>query len=278
MVNTLDIPQIDTIKTRMKATWSAGDYGTFDQYMAPGAQEILSSWRIPRGARLLDVGCGAGQIAIHAARAGVQATGVDIAANWVAQARARAAAEGLPAKFDEGDAENLPYPDASFDVVASMVGAMFAPRPELVAAELTRVCRPGGRILMVNWTPAGMVGQMFKAIGKHVPPPPGVPPASLWGDEATVTERFGANVKDLKLTKRFYPAWHYPLAVPQVVEFFRHNYGPINRAFAALDVGKQEQLRYDLEQVFTAHNIASVSSVGTTLLKSEYLDVSAVRV
>ena len=143
-------PDMDAIKARLKATWMAGDYGTFAKYMEPGALEILAGWKIPPGSRMLDVGCGAGQITIPAARAGVQATGVDIATNSLEQARARAAAERLEVRFDEGDAEALPYPEGSFDAVVSLVGAMFAPRPERVAAELVRVCRSGGRIIMVN--------------------------------------------------------------------------------------------------------------------------------
>jgi ubiquinone/menaquinone biosynthesis C-methylase UbiE len=271
MTTTVDI---DTIKTRMKATWMAGDYGTFAKYMEPGALEILSGWQIPAGTKLLDVGCGAGQLAIPAARAGVQVTGVDIATNSLEQARARATTEGLNVQFDEGDAEGLPYPDASFDTVVSLVGAMFAPRPERVAAELTRVCRPGGRILMVNWTASGFVGQMFKAIAKHVPPPQGVPSAMLWGDETTVKERLNAGIKELNLTKRIYPSWSYPFAVPEVVEFFRQNYGPTQRAFAALEPTAQEALRRDLEQVFSAHNRATD---GTTRLEGEYLEVIAIR-
>jgi len=271
---TTTTPDMDAIKARLKATWMAGDYGTFAKYMEPGALQILAGWRIPPGAKVLDVGCGAGQIAIPAARAGAQVTGVDIAANSLEQARARAAAEGLNVRFDEGDAEDLPYPDASFDVVTSLVGAMFAPRPERVAAELVRVCRPGGRVIMVNWTPTGFVGGMFKAIAKHVPPPPGVPPAGLWGDEATVRERLREGVSDLKLTRRIYPKFDYPFAVPEVVAFFRRNYGPTQRAFAALEPRAQEALREDLEAVFSAHNRAGD---GATSLESEYLEVVAIR-
>jgi ubiquinone/menaquinone biosynthesis C-methylase UbiE len=265
---------MDTIKARMKATWMAGDYGTFAKFMEPGALEILAGWQLSAGTHMLDVGCGAGQIAIPAARAGVQVTGVDIATNSLGQARARAAAEGLGVRFDEGDAEDLPYPDASFDVVASLVGAMFAPRPERVAAELVRVCRPGGRIIMVNWTPTGFVGHMFRAIAKHVPPPPGVPPAGLWGDETTVRERLRAGISDLKMTRHLYPSFKYPFAVPQVVEFFRQNYGPTQRAFAALGADAQAALRGDLEGVFSAHNRATDD---TTSLESEYLEVVAIR-
>jgi ubiquinone/menaquinone biosynthesis C-methylase UbiE len=265
---------IDTIKNRMKATWMSGNYETFAKYMEPGALEILASWQIAPGSRMLDVGCGAGQLTLPAARAGVQATGIDIATNSLEQARARARTEGLNAQFDEGDAEQLPYPDASFDSVVSLVGAMFAPRPERVAAEFVRVTRPGGRIMMVNWTASGFVGQMFKAVGKHVPPPQGIPSAMLWGDEATVRERFQDGTSELKLTKRTYPSWTYPFAVPEVVEFFRENYGPTQRAFAALDESGQQALRHDLEQVFSAYNRATN---GTTRLEGEYLEVIAVK-
>ena len=261
---------MDALKARMKATWMAGDYGTFATYMEPGALKMLASWRLEPGTTLLDVGCGAGQIAIPAARAGLRVTGVDIATNSLAQARARAKAEGLQVRFEAGDAEALPYPDASFDTVVSLVGAMFAPRPERVAAELIRVTRPGGRIIMVNWTPTGFVGQMFRAIAKHVPPPPGVPPAGLWGDEATVRERLGRGVRDLNLTRGLYPAFDYPFAVPEVVEFFRQNYGPMQRAFAALEPDTQRALRADLEDVFSTFNRAAD---GTTSLIAEYLEV-----
>jgi ubiquinone/menaquinone biosynthesis C-methylase UbiE len=267
-------PSIEMIKARIKATWESGDYGVFAKYLEPGAFEILAGWRIAPGSRMLDVACGAGQITIPAARAGIQVTGVDIAENLIAQARSRAAAEGVAVQFEQGDAEQLPYPDASFDVVVSLIGAMFAPRPERVAAELIRVCRPGGRILMGNWTPNGHVGQMFKAIGKHVPPPPGVPSPLLWGDEAIVRERLREGISDLKMERRFYPSFAYPFTVPEVVQFFRLYYGPIERAFAQLDAASQEALRWDLEEVFSANNRGTD---GTTAIQAEYLDVSAVR-
>lgn len=267
-------PDMDALKARLKATWMAGDYGTFATYMEPGALEILKSWHIPPGSTMLDVACGAGQLTIPAARAGVRATGVDIATNSLDQARARAAAEGLSVQFDEGDAEALPYPDGSFDTVTSMVGAMFAPRPERVAAELVRVCRPGGRILMVNWTPDGFVGGMFRTIARHVPPPPGVPSAALWGDERVVQQRLKEGVAELKLTRRVYPRWHYPFSVPEVVTFFRQNYGPMGRAFSALDAAGQEALRRGLEAHFGAFNRGAD---GTVTLHGEYLEVDARR-
>ncbi len=265
---------MNAIKIRLKAVWMSGDYGTFAKYMESGALEILASWQLQAGSKLLDVGCGAGQVTIPAARAGIHTTGVDIATNSLEQARAWAAAEGLKVQFDEGDAEQLPYPDASFDTVVSLVGAMFAPRPEKVAAEMTRVCRPGGRMMMVNWTASGFVGQMFKTIAQHVPPPQGVPSVMLWGDETTVRERLKDGIQELRLTKRIYPSWTYPFAVPTVVEFFRQNYGPMQRAFAALGDDGQKALRHDLEGVFSAHNRATD---GTTRLEGEYLEVVAVK-
>src|SRR3990170_2222959 len=230
---------MEALKAKLKVTWMAGDYGTFAKYLEPGALKILAGMKIEPGTRMLDVGCGAGQIAIPAARAGVDVTGIDIATNLIEQARARAAAEGLRIQFDEGDAEELPYPDASFDTVVSLIGAMFAPRPERVAAELVRVCRPGGRVIMVNWTPAGFIGQMFKLNGKHMPPPEGMPSPVLWGDEATVRERLRAGIKDLQLNQRIYPSFQYPFGPAKVVEFYRQFYGPTNRAFAALGEDKQ---------------------------------------
>ena len=167
----------------------------------------------------------------------------------------------------------LPYEDASFDLVVSLIGAMFAPRPERVAAELTRVCKPGGRIVMGNWTPGGFVGQMFKIIGKHVPPSPLMSSPLLWGDPETVRARLGAGVTELQLTKTMYPL-HYNLEPPEVVEFYRTHYGPMNRAFAALDATGHTPLQADLELLWRDHNTATD---GTTRYDSEYLEVVAVR-
>jgi ubiquinone/menaquinone biosynthesis C-methylase UbiE len=266
--------EYEVLKGRLKATWMSGDYGKFATYLEPGALQVLERMQIAPGTKMLDVGCGAGQISIPAARAGVAVTGVDIATNLIEQARARAVAEGLSIQFDEGDAEELPYPDASFDTVVSLIGAMFAPRPERVAAELVRVCRSGGRIIMANWTPTGFVGQMFKVVGKHVPPPVGIPPAVLWGDETTVRERLGESVTDLKMTRQIYPSFQYPFGVPEVVEFFRQYYGPTNRAFAALDSDGQAALRHELEQLWATHNRATD---GTTSIEPEYLEVISTR-
>ena len=151
----------DNLKARLKSIWMAGDYDRFSRYMESGAREFYERLPVAPGCRFLDVGCGSGQLALMAAKDGLEVTGVDIAGNWVERARARAQGEDLRARFEEADAEALPFEDASFDVVASLIGAMFAPRPDLVAKELLRVCVPGGTIAMANWTPQGFVGQMF---------------------------------------------------------------------------------------------------------------------
>lgn len=265
--------EMQALKDKLKATWMSGDYGHFAKYLEPGALDFLRRLSVAPGMKMLDVACGAGQIAIPAARAGVDVTGVDIAANLIEQAKQRAQSEGLNVRFEEGDAEALPFPDASFDLVVSLIGAMFAPRPELVAAELLRVCRPGGRIVMANWTPEGHVGQMFKIIGRHVPPPPLMVPPPKWGDEATVRERLGKGTSSLQMTKRRYPMV-YPFPPAEVVNFFCTYYGPTVRAKAALDPQGQQALLSDLEQLWSANNLATD---GTTRVEAEYLEVDAIR-
>lgn len=262
-----------TLKTRQKSMWMSGDYAKFATYLVDGAMEFLALSKIPAGAKVLDVACGAGQTALPMAREGKKVTGIDIAGNLIEVAKKRARAEGLQIQFDEGDAEALPYEDASFDVVFSLIGAMFAPQPQKVADEFARVCRPGGRIIMGNWTPNGFVGQMFKTMAAHVPPVQGIPSPTLWGDENAVRERFGAHVSQLQMTRRLYP-FKYPFGPAKVVEFFREFYGPTNRAFSALDADGQSALRRDLEQLWSKHNQAAEDSL---YLEAEYLEVQAVR-
>ncbi len=261
------------LKARLKTTWTTGDYDLFSRFMEKDAVEFFERLAVTPGTKLLDVGCGAGQLALIAARAGVQVSGCDIAPNWIEKAKARAAAEGLKVAFQEGDAESLPYRDGEFDVVVSLIGAMFAPRPDLVAAELTRVCRPGGKIAMANWTPSGFVGQMFKTIAKHIAPS-GMPSPVLWGDEVTVRERLSNGIANLQLTKRYYH-FDYPFSPGAVVDFYRTNYGPMARAFASLDLKAQEQLRSELASLWARHNKAND---GTTKVDAEYLEVIATKV
>jgi SAM-dependent methyltransferase len=266
-------PEMESLKTRLKDMWMAGDYGQVAKHIETLAEEFIARLELKPGVRLLDVACGSGNLAIAAAREGAIATGVDIATNLLEQARRRAASEGLTIQFDEGDAENLPYSDATFDVVVSMFGAMFAPRPELVAAELARVCRSGGRIAMANWTPDGFVGHMFKIGGKYAPAPPDMPSPVNWGDEETVRERLRDGIADLQLTRRKCRL-KYPFPPSEVVEFFRAYFGPTQRAFEALDAGGQAALRGDLERLWSEHNRATDD---TTDVEAEYLEIIATR-
>lgn len=173
MITTVTPVETDALAARTKATWMAGDFGKIAKSYEPGAAEFIERLHFQPGEQVLDVACGTGNLAIPAARSGAQVTGIDIAPNLVEQAQAWAHSEGLAIRFEEGNAEQMPYADASFDAVVTMFGAMFAPRPASTAAELVRVCRPGGRIAMANWMPDGFIGQMFKIIGKHVPPAQG---------------------------------------------------------------------------------------------------------
>lgn len=262
------------LKAKLKTIWMSGDFDKIAQIIAAGGEDFIASLQLKTGTHLLDVACGTGNLSVPAAKAGAIVTGVDIAPNLLTTARARAQAEGVKINFDEGDAEALPYFESAFDEVVTMFGAMFAPQPQLVAAELARVCKPGGRLAMANWTPAGFVGQMFKITGKHVPPP-SMPSPLLWGDEATVRERLQENFSDIQFNQRPISFTH-PFASAEVVEFWRVYYGPTNRAFEALkgNPDKQTALRNDLEQLWSEHNQATD---GTTRVETEYLVVTATR-
>ena len=270
---TTDI-DIEVLKTRLRATWMDGNYDYFSRFMQSSAAEFLDRLNVKPAATLLAVACGSGQLALIAARRGAVVTGVDIATNSIVAARGRATSEGLDARFDEGDAEALPYAGGSFDVVASIYGAMFAPQPERVAAEMLRVCRPGGTIAMGNWTKEGFIGKMFKTFARFIAPP-GMPAPVLWGDESVVRERFGTGVSDLQLTRVDY-RFNYPFGPAEVVEFFRKYYGPTTRAFAALGETDRVTLRAELVDLWTSHNLAS--EPGRTTVDAEYLAVVGVRV
>lgn len=268
-------PSLETIKQKHKATWEDGDYANFAKYMAAGAVEVLEAWNIDNNSNLLDVGCGAGQTAIPAAKRGIRVTGVDIAENLIEHAHQRAIAEKIDTRFDVGDAENLPYSDHSYDVVISMFGAMFAPRPDQVVKEFVRILKPGGRLLMANWTPTSMPAQMFKTVAAVVPPPAGFIPPVLWGDEEIVKQRLNKDFTDIKLTRRLYPQWHYPFDADELVNLFRTHFGPVKRAFDSIDTQQADKLHDAFKAIYQENSI--IENDILTITGGEYLEVAATR-
>lgn len=266
-------PTLEQIKQGMRAAWMAGDFGVVARTIASDGEAFVRRLGISPGLRVLDVACGTGNLALPLARGGAVVTGVDIAPNLLVQARERAAAEGLNIQFDEGDAEQLPYPDRTFDVAVSMFGAMFAPRPQCVASELARVLRPGGRLAMANWTPESFTGQMFRLMSRHVPPPPGVPPPSLWGHDETVRERLGNAFHNVR-TERVPILFDMPTSPSGAVTFFRRFFGPTQMAFGRLDPTGQDALRVELEMLWSAANTSPAPDTHT-LVPNEYLLVEA---
>ncbi len=268
-------PAIEQIKASMRASWMAGDFGVVAKTISGAAEEFITRLAIPRGSQVLDVATGTGNLAIPLARAGAVVTGVDIAPNLLEQGRARVASEGLSVSFDEGDAEQLPYTDGSFDAVVTMFGAMFAPRPEVVASELARVLKPGGLLAMANWNPASFTGSMFKVNSRHVPPPPGIAPPVLWGDEATVTARLAPYFTEIQ-TKIILIDFDLPTSPAGAVTFFRTYFGPTQIAFNRLDETGQSALAADLESLWALANVAD-DPMARTLVRNEYLQVTGMR-
>jgi SAM-dependent methyltransferase len=266
------IPDTDPLVARTRAVWTAGDFERIAEGYRDGAEMFIGRLGLREGETVLDVACGTGNLTLPAARRGAHVTGLDIAPNLLDTAAERAASEGLAIRFDEGNAEELPYADGSFETVVTMYGAMFAPRPERAAAELLRVVRPGGRVAMANWTPGSFIGAMLRAHTALVPPPSGVPSTLLWGDEAMARERF-AGATRVTLTRRTI-RFDYPIPPAGVVQLFRDWYGPTIRTFEALDAGGQARLRDDLITLWSDHNSATD---GTTQVESEYLEVVAER-
>lgn len=268
-------PPMQKIKEAMRATWMAGDFGAVAKANMGWAEAFVASLGIPAGARVLDVACGTGNLAIPLARGKAVVTGVDIATNLLAQARERAATEDLSATFDEGDAEQLPYADGAFDAVVTMFGAMFAPRPELVAAEFARVLRPGGLLAMGNWTPSSFPAQMSRAGARYIAPPPGVAPPVLWGDAATVQQRLASAFTDIR-TEPIAVEFDMPFPPAGAVQFFRKYFGPVHMTFAQLDEAGQSAFAADLESLWSQANVAP-DPASRTMLRTEYLRVTARR-
>jgi len=258
------------LKQRMRASWMAGDFGEIARLYEPEAEAFVARLGLKPGMKVLDVACGTGNQSIPAARTGAKVTGLDLAPNSLEQARKRARSEGLRIEFIEGDAEKLPQDADHFDVVMSMFGAMFAPRPEIAASELLRVCRSGGLIGMANWTPGGFVGQSTAITARHVPPPPDVPSPFLWGDPSVAAKRFGSSAR-VETTKREL-LFDFPFGPVETVEFFRKYFGPTQTAFARLDAAGQKALADDLTNHWASHNEGDAQH---TVVKAEYLEVRA---
>jgi ubiquinone/menaquinone biosynthesis C-methylase UbiE len=266
---------IERIKQSMRTTWMTGDFGIIAKTIASSADKFVDRLEIASGMRALDVATGTGNVAVPLARKGAVVTGVDIATNLLAQARERAIAEGLMIAFDEGDAEQLPYADATFDVVVSMFGAMFAPRPELVASEMARVLKPGGLLGMANWNPESFTGAMFKTGSRHVPPAQGLAPPVLWGDAATVRARLAPYFSEI--TTEIVPVdFDLPMDADGTVAFFRRYFGPTQVAFNRLDEAGQAAMAADLVSLWAGANVAE-DKTQQTLVRNEFLLVMARR-
>jgi len=262
----------DAIKKTQRAGWETGDYTRVGHTLQIMAERLVESADVRAGQKVLDVASGQGNAAIAAALRFAEATGVDYATNLLAQGRERAKVEHLPVTFTEGDAEQLPFPDGSFDLTLSTVGVMFAPDHQRAADELTRVTRVGGKIALASWTPGGMVGQLFKAVAGWAPPPAGVRPAVLWGTAEHLADLFGDRVEWVSLTKKEYVfRYHTPA---HFSEWFRQYYGPITRLSGTLSIQDLDRFAEDLAEVARKYNRADD---GTVVAGGEYLEAVGVR-
>jgi len=263
-------PAIDlaAVKTRQQAAWSTGDYAVVGTTLQIVGENLCEALDLRAGSRVLDVAAGNGNATLAAARRFCEVTSTDYVASLLESGRARAQAEGHTIRFQEADAENLPFPDASFDAVMSTFGVMFTPNQGKAASELARVCKPGGRIGLANWTPESFIGQLFKTIGKYIPPAPGVKSPALWGTKGTLEELFGNSAKEIRTTSRQFTFRYRSPA--HWIEVFRTYYGPMNKTYGALDTGKQAAFTRDVLALMERDNR---SGDGTLVLPSEYLEV-----
>jgi ubiquinone/menaquinone biosynthesis C-methylase UbiE len=270
---TIPRPVIDftTVKSRQQVAWGSGDYAVVGTTLQIVGETLCEAVDLRSNQRVLDVAAGNGNATLAAARRFADVVSTDYVGALLERGRERAEAERLPVAFRDADAEALPFDDASFDVVLSTFGAMFAPDHEKVAHEMVRVCRPGGKIGMANWTPEGFIGRLFKTIGKHVPPAPGVKSPALWGSKPHLDALFGTDVTVSTKSKHFTFRYKSPA---HWVEIFRTYYGPVLKAFAALEPAGQAALEADLYALIDALNVAKD---GTMVVPSEYLEVVAVK-
>jgi len=271
-MTTPQTPDLAAIKGRQQKAWSSGDYGRVGVTLIVMAEMLAEAADLRSGARVLDVASGNGNASLAAARRFCEVTAIDYVPMLLEEGRKRAEAEGLAVDFMEGDAEELPFEDASFDVVISTLGVMFAPDQQKAAAELFRVVRPGGKIGLASWVPDGYIGDLFRTMGGYVPPPSGLKPPFRWGTEEGLEELLGEGVGSLQSRRRSL-VWRFPSARHHV-EFMRDLYGPLNKAFGALDEEQQEAFEGDLISLVERYNR---SGDETMVVPSDYLEVVATR-
>ena len=265
-------PDLVALKGRQQTAWASGDYGVIGTTLQIVGEMLAEACDLRWDERVLDVAAGNGNATLAAARRGCKVTSTDYVASLLDQGAERARAEHLEVQFQAADAEALPFKDASFDVVLSTFGVMFAPDQTKAAAELARVCRPGGRIGMANWTPESLVGQMFKALGKQLPPPAGVQAPSRWGVEAQLQTMFGNQAARIEVTRRMFN-FRYRSAA-HFIDVFRTWYGPVHKAFAALPADKAAMLERDFSDLLNSLNTAGA---GSLVVPSEYLEIVITR-
>src|SRR5690242_5350336 len=264
-------PELEALKARQQAAWSSGDYAVVGTTLQIVGEQLCETLDVRAGEKVLDVAAGNGNVTLAAARRWCDVVSTDYVPSLLERGRIRAGAEGLSIEFKEADAEALPFADASFDIVVSTFGVMFTPDQERAAAELMRVCRPGGKIGLANWTPDGFIGQLFKAIGKHLPPPAGARSPALWGTPARLAELFGPTASIAATPRSFVFRYRSP---DHWIEIFRTYYGPVLKAFAALAPVAQSALEDDLLALLARLNR---SGDGTVVVPSEYLEIVITR-
>ncbi len=263
---------LKALKARQQAAWSSGDYALIGTTLQIVGEDLCEALDIRSGQKVLDIAAGNGNVSLAAARRWCDVVATDYVPALLERARERAAAERLPIEFREADAEALPFPDGSFDVVVSTFGVMFTPDQDRAAAEMVRVCKRGGRIGLANWTPEGFIGQLFKTIGKHVPPPPGAKSPALWGTRARIAELFEPHATSVKSAQRnFVFRYRSP---EHWLEVFRTYYGPVLKTFAALEPAAQAPLQRDLMALIDQFNR---SGDGTMVVPGEYLEIVITR-
>src|ERR1700682_3081231 len=262
------IPHVDlsTIRGRQQLAWGSGDYAIVGTTLQIVGETLCEAVDLRSNQRVLDVAAGNGNATLAAARRFADVVSTDYVAALLEGGRRRAEADRLPVTFQEADAEALPFADASFDVVLSTFGVMFTPNQEKAAGELLRVCRPGGKIGLANWTPESFIGQMFRVLGKYVPPVAGVAPPSLWGTKARLDTLFGSQAAVAAESRNFVFRYKSPA---HWLEIFRDYYGPVLKAFASLNPETRKALEKDLHALLDQHNVAKD---GTLVLPSEYLE------